>query len=160
MKLRNTLRNPARLILILAALIVLTAIVISWDTDNFTQQTAVGQTNDTLDNTSADFQYLERANRAFINLVKQTRPAVVQIRTQTKPSLNRRQRNFFGDDDIYRFFFGPDESEPETLRGLGSGVIVGADGYILTNNHVIDGVDHITVVLANGPRVSSRISWE
>ena len=86
MNFRNTLRNPIRLVLILAALIVVTGIVISWDTDDFTLQTAVGQTNDTLD-TSEDFLHLERANRAFIDLVARTRPAVVQITTQTRPEI-------------------------------------------------------------------------
>ena len=65
MKLRNTLQNPIRVILILAAFVVVTGIVISWDTDKFTVQTAIGQTNDTLE-TSEDFQHLERANRAFL----------------------------------------------------------------------------------------------
>ena len=155
MRLRNTLRNPMRFILILAALIVVIGLVISWDTDEFTVQTAIGQTNDTFQS-SEDFQYLERANQAFINLVKQTRPAVVQITTQTKQIPNQRQRGLFG-NDLYRFFFGPDfdpipepETDPEPIRGLGSGVIVREDGYILTNNHVIDNVDHITVILANG----------
>jgi len=143
--------------MILAALIVVTALVIGWDTDELTLQTAIGQTNDTFQTSEEDFQYLERANRAFINLVEQTRPAVVQITTKTKRDQRRMPRNSFG-DDFYRFFFGPDfdsrrepEREPDRIEeGLGSGVIVREDGYILTNNHVIDGVDHITVTLANG----------
>ena len=154
MKIRNTLRNPMRVILILAAFVVVAGLVISWDTDELTLQTAIGQTNDTFQS-SEDFQYLDRANRAFINLVKQTRPAVVQITTQTKQRQRQIPRN-----QLYRFFFGPEgpefdsrpesETDPDPIQGLGSGVIVREDGYILTNNHVIDGVDHITVILANG----------
>lgn len=144
-----------RVLVILAGLIVITGLVISWDTDELTVQTAVGQTNDAFQS-SEDFQYLERANKAFINLVKQTRPAVVQITTQTKQSQRQMPRSSFS-DEFYRFFFGPEfdarpepERDPDPIQGLGSGVIVREDGYILTNNHVIDGVDHITVILANG----------
>ena len=162
MKIRNTLRSPMRVILILAAFVVVAGLVISWDTDELTLQTAIGQTNDTFQS-SEDFQYLERANRAFINLVKQTRPAVVQITTQTKQSQRQIPRSSFG-DEFYRFFFGPEfesrpepEAEPNPIQGLGSGVIVREDGYILTNNHVIDGVDHITVILANGREYPAKL---
>lgn len=140
MTLRKTFQKSIHILMILSALIIVTGLVIGLNTDELTTQTAIGQTNDTLQ-TSEDFQSLERANRAFINLVKQTRPAVVQITTQTTQNRN----------DIYRFFFGPElERDPDPISGLGSGVIVGEDGYILTNNHVIDNVDHITVKLANG----------
>ncbi|CAI8013316.1 Probable periplasmic serine endoprotease DegP-like [Geodia barretti] len=161
MKLRNTLRNPVRVILILAALIVVTGIVISWDTDELTLQTAIGQTNDTLE-TSEDFQYLERANRAFINLVARTRPAVVQITTITER--NRRdglQGQQFSpeEEDLFRRFFREraprDLTEP--VRGIGSGVIVSDDGYILTNNHVIEGADEITVTLANQKEYTAKL---
>ena len=94
MKIRNTLRNPMRVLVILAALVVVIGLVIGWDTDELTLQTAIGQTNDTFQS-SEDFQYLERANRAFINLVKQTRPAVVQITTQTKQRQRQRPRSSF-----------------------------------------------------------------
>ena len=160
MTLRKTFQKPTRVLMTLAALIVVTGLVIGLNTDELTMQTAIGQTNDTLQ-TSEDFQYLERANRAFINLVKQTRPAVVQITTQTRRNQRQMQRNL---DDFYRFFFGPEsdsrrepERDPEPMRGLGSGVIVREDGYILTNNHVIDGVDHITVKLANGREYPAKL---
>lgn len=172
MQFRNTLRNPMRVILILAALIVVTGIVISWDTDEFTVQTAVGQTNDTLE-TSEDFLHLERANRAFINLVAKTRPAVVQITTKTERSrregLQRQQfspeeedlfRRFFGDDFRSRRFFGeraPRDLNPEPVRGIGSGVIVSDDGYILTNNHVIEGADEIIVTLADRKEYAAEL---
>ncbi len=173
MKSRNTLRNPIRVMLILAAFVVVAGIVISWDTDEFTLQTAVGQTNDTLE-TSEDFQHLERANRAFINLVKRTRPAVVQITTQTRrnrivtsqrnqltPEQEREFRRFFGDEFPFRRFFEEPEQipipNPRPSRGVGSGVIVSDDGYILTNNHVIEGTDAIKVTLSNGKEYDAEL---
>lgn len=175
MKLRNTLRNPIRVILILVAFVVVAGIVISWDTDQFAVQTAIGQTNDTFE-TSEDFQYLDRANRAFINLVKRTRPAVVQITTQTRrnrivtsqrnqltPEEQREFRRFFGDElplPFRRFFEEPEQipiPNPRPSRGIGSGVIVSDDGYILTNNHVIEGTDAIKVTLSNGKEYDAEL---
>jgi Do/DeqQ family serine protease len=163
---------PVRVLLVLVALIVAAGIVIDRGADEFTLQTAIGQTNDTLQK-SEDFLHLERANRAFIDLVAQTRPAVVQI--TTKIERNRREespreqmspedeelfRRFFGDDFSFRRFFRervPVDPNPEPLRGLGSGVIVSDDGYILTNNHVIEGTDEIKVTLANGKKYPPKL---
>jgi len=159
--------------LILTAFLVVAGIVISWDTDEFTLQTAVGQTNDTLE-TSEDFQHLDRANRAFINLVKRTRPAVVQITTQTRrnrivtsrrnqltPEQEEEFRRFFGDESPFRRFFQEPERIPlpnqRPTRGIGSGVIVSDDGYILTNNHVIEGTDAIKVTLSNGKEYDAEL---
>ncbi len=175
MKFRNTLQSPGRVILIVAALIVVSGIVISWDTDEFAVQTAIGQTNDTLE-TSEDFQHLERANRAFINLVKRTRPAVVQITTQTRrnrivtsqrnqltPEEEELFRRFF-DDELqrpFRRFFeerrAPELPNPRARTGVGSGVIVSDDGYILTNNHVIEGTDEIKVTLSDGKEYDAKL---
>ncbi|RKU08153.1 hypothetical protein C6503_23515 [Candidatus Poribacteria bacterium] len=173
MKFRNTLRNPIKVMLIFAACVVVAGIVISWDTDKFTVQTAIGQTNDTLE-TSEDFQHLDRANRAFINLVKRTRPAVVQITTQTRrnrivtprrnqltPEQEEEFRRFFGDElplPFRRFFEEPERiPNPMPSRGVGSGVIVSDDGYILTNNHVIEGTDEIKVTLSNGREYEAEL---
>ncbi|MCY3741529.1 MAG: Do family serine endopeptidase [Candidatus Poribacteria bacterium] len=173
MKSKNTLRNPIRVMLILTAFVVVAGIVISWDTDEFTLQTAVGQTNDTPE-TSEDFLHLERANRAFIDLVKRTRPAVVQITTQTRrnrivtsqrnqltPEQEEEFRRFFGDEFPFRRFFEEPEQvpipNPRPSRGVGSGVIVSDDGYILTNNHVIEGTDAIKVTLSNGKEYDAEL---
>ena len=177
LRLRNKLQSPLRAFLILVGLIVAAGIVINQGTDEFTIQTAIGQTNDTLQ-TSEDFQHLERANRAFIDLVARTRPAVVQITTITERNritTSRRQRiatedeerfrDFFG-DELFRRFFGERRQlepapaplpTPAPARGIGSGVIVSDDGYILTNNHVIEGSDEVTVTLSSGKEYSAEL---
>ena len=184
-KLRPTLRNAMRVILVLAVLIVAAGIIIDRDANKFTVQTAIGQTNDTLQ-ISEDFQHLERANRAFIDLVARTRPAVVQITTKTErsnPIISRRNqltpeeeerlrpltpeeeerlRPFFDDRaPFFRFFREAPprfvNPNPEPATGIGSGVIVSDDGYILTNNHVVDGTDEITVTLADGREYSAEL---
>ena len=176
MTLKKTFQKPTRVLMILAALIVVTALVIGWDTDELRLQTAIGQTNDTLD-LSEDFLHLERANRAFINLVAKTRPTVVRITTKTerrrRPGLQRQQfspeeeelfRHFFGDGSRLRRFFEESaprdlnrDLNPEPIRGIGSGVIISDDGYILTNNHVIEGADEITVTLADRKEYTAEL---
>jgi Do/DeqQ family serine protease len=83
-------------------------------------------------------------------------PAVVHIKTRTKArqvsnNNTQRQRNnpfsdLFGDD--FGDFFGGPRVIPEQ-RASGSGVLITEDGYIVTNNHVVDGADEVNVTLAN-----------
>ncbi len=67
-------------------------------------------------------------------------------------------RDFFG-DDFFKHFFGqiPQGDQKQTVRGLGSGVIVSSDGYILTNNHVVDGADKLTVVMSDQKKYSAKV---
>jgi len=76
--------------------------------------------------------------------------AVVSINT-TKAARQRNPNN----DPWFRFFFGDQDNEPQV--GLGSGVIVSPNGYILTNNHVIEGADEIEVSLNDGRHSRARV---
>ncbi|MCB8745844.1 trypsin-like peptidase domain-containing protein [Rhodoferax sp. U2-2l] len=60
-----------------------------------------------------------------------------------------------GNDPWFKFFFGQQQDQPQ--MGLGSGVIVSPDGYILTNNHVVEGADEIEVMLNDSRRASAKI---
>ena len=78
-------------------------------------------------------------------------PAVVSISAQRAPA-----RNPHANDPAFRFFFGdPDEQTPNA--GLGSGVIVSPEGYLLTNHHVIEGATDIDVRLADGRETRARL---
>jgi Do/DeqQ family serine protease len=60
-----------------------------------------------------------------------------------------------GSDPWFRFFFGDQGAEPQA--GLGSGVIVSASGYILTNNHVVEGADEIEIILNDSRRTVAKV---
>ncbi|TVZ40651.1 serine protease DegS [Alteromonadaceae bacterium 2753L.S.0a.02] len=93
---------------------------------------------------------------SYARAVARAAPAVVNIYT-LKQVRNRRHPLF--DDPLYRHFFNlsdiPRQQRMQSARG--SGVIVSKEGYILTSNHVIDGVDEIVVALADGREAKAQL---
>ncbi|USA45521.1 trypsin-like peptidase domain-containing protein [Acinetobacter sp. C26M] len=87
--------------------------------------------------------------------VKVAAPAVVNIfTTQKVKQMNHPLLN----DPVFREFFGNQmPQQPQNENSLGSGVIVRADGYILTNNHVIAQAEHIVVALQDGRRAEAQV---
>ena len=77
-------------------------------------------------------------------------PAVVSINTSKAPARDPRS-----DDPWFQFFFGNQGSQPQV--GLGSGVIVSPEGYILTNNHVVADADEIYVTLSDSRKARARV---
>ena len=95
----------------------------------------------------------------FADAAKKAMPAVVNIFTAKEV---KSQRHPFLDDPLFRHFFGRDfdskgESSTRRSSSLGSGVIVGPEGIVLTNYHVIESADEIEVLLADGRRASAKI---
>jgi serine protease DegQ len=76
--------------------------------------------------------------------------AVVSINTSKAPD-----RHPNANDPWFRFFFGDQGGAPQA--GLGSGVLISADGYILTNNHVVEGADEIEAVLNDSRRARAKV---
>ena len=103
-----------------------------------------------------------RIGASFSPVVKKVGPSVVKVSTEIK-SREMAQPSFPGmDDPMLRRFFGENFSGRRTLRtppqhGVGSGVIVTKDGYILTNNHVIDGADEVKIVLQDGREFTAKV---
>jgi serine protease DegS len=93
---------------------------------------------------------------SYARAVKEAAPSVVSIYT-TKIREERQSWPF--DDPMFRRFFGNRAPEPRQRleTSLGSGVIVSAEGYILTNNHVIDGADQIRVMLPDGRELGAEV---
>ena len=81
--------------------------------------------------------------------VRKAAPAVVSINTSTS------MRHPFGNDPWFRFFFGDQGAQQQS--GLGSGVIMSPEGYVLTNNHVVEGADAIEVVLPDARSASAQV---
>lgn len=105
---------------------------------------------------------------SFAPVVKRVAESVVKIEIVTKSRNVPAPQMPFGDDDFFRRFFGgqqpgngPD-GQGRTLRtprehGLGSGVVVSKDGYILTNNHVVEDADTIKVSLNDGREFTAKV---
>ncbi len=97
--------------------------------------------------TSAQVSYRDAAKRAM--------PSVVNIFTTKEAQL---PQNSMMNDPFFRRFFGDQmEDQEERQFSLGSGVIVSAQGYILTNNHVVESADQIEVALADGRKASAKV---
>ncbi len=88
---------------------------------------------------------------SFAAAAKQASAAVVSINT-SKAAAKNPQLN----DPWFKFFFGEQGSE-QPQAGLGSGVIVSPSGYILTNNHVVEGADEIEVVLNDTRKAKAKV---
>ena len=89
---------------------------------------------------------------SYSGAARRAAPAVVSI-VASKAARPRVQ----GEDPWFRHFFGNSRGAQAQPTGLGSGVIVSADGYLLTNNHVVEGANEIEVQLADGRQASARL---
>ena len=99
-----------------------------------------------------------RLSVSFAPVVRKAAPSVVNIYSTTTIQ-ERAMPHLFFNDPIWRHFLGdqfdfgpPNQPRSHRERGLGSGVIVSADGYILTANHVVEGADSVKVALASGDK--------
>ncbi len=92
---------------------------------------------------------------SYADVVDRTSPAVVRIEIEHKDKASKVQAP---GDDFFRQFQVPQQNQrPQIERGLGSGVIVDANGTILTNYHVIDGADKVTVTTSDNKAFTAKV---
>jgi serine protease Do len=95
---------------------------------------------------------------SFADIVSKVSPAVITIRADKR--VRTPQQFPFSDDPFFRGLFGNRGQQPpqeELRQALGSGVIVSADGYILTNHHVIDGAENIKIDMNDGRTMDAKL---
>lgn len=107
-----------------------------------------------------------RDSQVFVSLAEKLMPATVNISTSTAPKRKMQQyhnfqgderlREFFGDDFFERFFDQMPQGDTPS-KSLGSGFIIDKEGYIITNNHVIEGADEIRVKLSDKEEFEATI---
>ncbi len=109
-----------------------------------------------------------KAENVFVDLTKEVNPAVVNI--FTSHTVKMREQGYY-DDEMFKMLeqfmgrqMGPDQKRPtqrmpreRKSTALGSGFILNKDGFIVTNNHVIDGADKISVKLSDGKEYEAKL---
>ncbi len=97
----------------------------------------------------------DRSTVSLSSAAKKAMPSVVNIFTSKEVKVPRHP---FMDDPLFRRFFGDQlDGDTQHSSSLGSGVIIGPEGYILTNHHVIEAADEIELALADGRKTPARI---
>ena len=99
----------------------------------------------------------DNAAGSYAPIVERVTPAVVTIKSERAVRSVNQQ---LPDNPLFREFFGNRRMDPlpaPRRGGLGSGVVVRADGYILTNNHVVEGAEQVTVELSDGRTLRGRV---
>ena len=104
---------------------------------------------------------------SFRNVAEALKPSVVSISTTQKMAVRGRGRNSLppelrqrlprGFEDLFGFGDDLGTQQLPQREGMGSGVIVRSDGYILTNNHVVEGADELIVEMSDGKKVPGKI---
>ncbi len=101
----------------------------------------------------------EAMESAFVRVAEEVSPAVVTI--YARRNISRPSLRFEIPDDLPFRFELPRRNQPDNVpiptRGVGSGVIVRSDGYILTNDHVVAGAERVEVVLSDGRRLEGKV---
>ena len=97
---------------------------------------------------------------SYADVVEKTSPAVVRIEADHKEKAAPHGQ-FPGGDDMLRQFGIPQQQRqpqrPQIERGLGSGVVIETNGTIITNNHVVEGAEKITVAMSDNKTYEAKV---
>jgi serine protease Do len=103
----------------------------------------------------------DRIPGSFSELVKKVSPSVVNVSVVKTTKITQQFTSPFGDNDPFNDFFNRfyNGQLPKNYkqRGIGTGFIIDKDGFILTNNHVVEGADEISVTLANKIKYTAKV---
>jgi serine protease Do len=103
---------------------------------------------------------VQNTSKAFTVISREMLPAVVSVATSKIVKRSQQEDEFFN-NPFFRDFFGKSnpfrQPQNQKMEGLGSGVIVSKDGYILTNNHVVEQADDITVSLYDHRQFAAKV---
>jgi serine protease Do len=109
---------------------------------------------------------LRQMGKAFSSIAKKASPAVVSLKAEvaaSRDSSTYRESPF--NDDLFEFFFGPrsprprmpQRRQPQPVMTMGSGFIISQDGYILTNNHMVEDAKEVKIELSDGRKFDAKI---
>lgn len=108
--------------------------------------------------------YAKQLESVFTRVADEIGPAVVSISTVHTQKFSRKNMGPLENDEMFRQFFkdffGDMPEQEFQQRGLGSGFIIDPDGYILTNQHVIEGADKIEVTLSDGRKFPAKVKGQ
>src|SRR5262245_30587139 len=94
---------------------------------------------------------------SFAQVAETVGPAVVNINTVTRGRQGRTPIEEFFGEEFFKRFFGEVPEREQSLRSLGSGVIIDASGVVLTNAHVVERASEIEVVMADGKKNKAKV---
>lgn len=150
---RNKIFQVTGLVLLVVMVTVATNYVMNRNNVN------LSQSNFSFEQIPASYANFNNASRTgdtdFTVAAELTVNAVVHVKVKSEVMQSRG----FGGDPFFEYFFGPQfrQQQPQIREGAGSGVIISSDGYIVTNNHVIDNSKEIEVVLNDKRSFTAKV---